>query len=430
MFKFLDLKQQIDKANKIYKKSLDSEFYTEKYKGIVNKGAMEEWHSLPILEREELFENTYPKSASMITENIENMIVTSTGGSSGIARYTAYSHDEWDKFCDMQAKALSLIGIKKDDRVANLFIAGHLWPSFLGVHEALKRVGAVHLPISANIPQEDIVKLCHEFQANVMLSLPTLFVFMADIALKEGYDFKDLRLIGFAGEQMSIPAQEHVKKALKVKEIKALAYSSSDAGLMGYQCPHCGFGTYHVPSDFQLLEIVDEKTGKPVGTGETGEIIVTSLERKKMPLIRYRIGDLAYYTGEQCKCGDKNPVFRLMGRSGDDFKLGGAYISMNVLEDAIYDAGEPFSTNFRITIEDVGNKMDINITVETADKERAMSKVEKLKESVCKKIPEIPVGIKLNYISKFEVTIAEPGTIPRNPRTGKIKKLEDKRVKS
>ena len=96
-----------------------------------------------------------------------------------------------------------------------------------------------------------------------MVSLPTAFIFLADLGSKAGYRFPALRLIGYVGEQMSEEAQRHVRGILGDVQIKPLAYSSADAGLMGYQCEQSGFATYHLPTDFQYVEILDPEERMP-----------------------------------------------------------------------------------------------------------------------------------------------------------------------
>ena len=313
--KHLTKEEQFTKAKEIYTKSLGSEYYSNKYKDIVSINDMKEWQKLPMLSRNDLYYNTYPATKAMFTGTLKDAIVLSTGGSSGVARTVVLNNDEWDDFCQKQADAFELLDVRQEDIVANLFIAGHLWPSFIGVHEMVKRVHAVQLPISSNIAPDEIYRLCKQYQPTVMVSLPTLFVFLADLAKKDNYKFTSLRLIAYAGEQLSREAEAHVKKYLGVKEIKALAYSSSDCGIMGYQCKDCGFGTYHLPTDFQMIEIVDPETLQPLPDGVAGEIAITNLRREFQPIIRYRIGDMATMLTDKCPCGDPNPLFRLDRKS-------------------------------------------------------------------------------------------------------------------
>jgi phenylacetate-CoA ligase len=142
------------------------------------------------------------------------------------------------------------------------------------------------------------------------------------MAQRDGFKFKNLRMIQYAGEHLSTQAEAHIRKHLNVKEIKSGAYTSADAGLMGYQCDHCASGVYHIPSNFQLIEIINFETGEYTKPGETGEIVVTNLRRTSTPIIRYRVGDAVIPSADKCACGDPNPLIKLAGRAGQDFKIG------------------------------------------------------------------------------------------------------------
>ncbi len=420
--------QQLERAMEIFRIARRSEYYSKKYEGIPDPQSLDDWQKLPMLSRNDLFVNTYPATHAMFTAPLQDAIVSSTGGSSGVARTVVLSGGEWDDFCQKQAEAFQLLGVRRDDIVANLFVAGHLWPSFLGVHEMIKRSGAVHLPISSNIGAEEIYKICKQYKPTVMVSLPTMFVFLADLAKKDNYVFEGLRLIAYAGEQLSKEAEAHVRKYLGVKEIKALAYSSGDCGIMGYQCPECGFGTYHLPSDFQMIEIVNPDTLKPVKVGETGEIIITNLRREFQPIIRYRIGDMATLLADKCPCGDPNPLFTLAGRAGEDFKLGGAYVTISVFEQAVNEHSDELSMNFQLILEDVGNQMKVDVDIECDNPSQHAAAAQAVKERLEVLVPELKVGQQMNFINHFSVNLLDLGTLPRNPITGKIKKIVDKRV--
>jgi len=428
MFNFVSKDVRLESALEIYDAAMRSNFYKRKYEGRKKPSNYDSWMKLPVLTREEIQQNAFPRSRDMLSMPLENMIVISTGGSSGNARYTVYTHQEWDLFCDTQAKVMKIFGIRPDDRVANLFIAGHMWPSFLGLHETIKRIGAVHLPISSNIPPEEIFSLCVEFDATVIISLPTLFVFMADLARKTGQKMPSLRMLNYAGEQLSAEAEKHVRESLGVSDIRPAAYTSADAGLMGYPCKYCKNGIYHIPTDFQLIEIIDPDSMAPVNAGERGAIVVTNLGRKSFPVIRYMIGDDGIALTGECQCGDPNPRFKLMGRSGDDFKLGGGFIAMEEFDRALSETGPEFSLNYNVEITDVGNQVIIVLGVEAPDVKKAGLLKQKLYDSILMRINEFKVGLKLGYIDKLEVNIVALGTLPRNPRTGKIKKLIDRRI--
>lgn len=428
---------QLARARDIVAVARRSPFYAQKYKdapATESLTTMEAWRQLPLLTRDELYQNTYPRTRDMFTAPLTDAIVLSTGGSSGIARNVVMANDEWEDFCQKQAEAFQLLDVRRDDVVANLFIAGHLWPSFLGVHEMVKKAHAVQLPISSNIPPEEVYQLCRKYEPTVMVSLPTLFVLLADLARRDNYRFRGLRLIAYAGEQLSREAEAHVREWLGVEEIKALAYSSSDCGIMGYQCPHCGFGEYHLPADFQMMEILNPETLQPVAPGETGEVVITNLRRRFQPIIRYRIGDMATWIPEHEGTGSIGTAgssrFRLAGRAGTDFKLGGAYISVDVFEKAVARHADELSLNFCLTLEDVKGQMDIRLDIE-CPAPAATSAVEAaaaVRSELIDEIHDLRVGLQIDFIRNFCVSPVPLGTIPRTPITGKVKKVVDKRV--
>ena len=286
----------------------------------------------------------------------------------------------------------------------------------------------MHLPISSNISQDEIVRLCLELQPTVMISLPTVFVVLADLAHKQGVKFEWLRMIGYIGEQMSDTAQKHVRDALGVEHIRALGYSSADAGLMGYACAQSPAGTYHLPGDFQFLEILDPQTGEAAQFGEQGEFVVTSLGRTSMPLVRYRIGDVGRFVPGRCPCGDPNPRFVLEGRAGNDFKLGDSFISMQPLEDVLAAYPGQLSLNFQVEIQDVGNQVDLVIHVESPDPEAAELVLEQVGRELRQRIPEFEKGLEAGVFSRLEVQPVPLGALPRNASSGKVKRLLDRRT--
>ena len=418
---------QLTKGVRIVNAALKSKFYGEKYAGMTPPKTIEQWQSLPVLTRAEIYERSFPQSTDMLTQPVEDAIIISTGGSSGIARYTTYTHGEWDAFVECQAAAMKILGITREDRVANLFIAGHFWPSFLGLHDCIKKLGAVHLPISANIPIEEVVKLCQKFEPTVMVSLPTLFVFMADMAKRDRFTFNRLRMINYAGEHLSSAAEAHVASALGVNRIKAGAYTSADAGIMGYQCDHAEPGVYHVPTAFQFVELINFEENRRARAGEPGEVVVTNLSRVSTPIIRYRVGDAASWTGTTCPCGDPNPLLKLAGRAGQDFKLGGGFISLDIFENCIAAHPETLSLNFQLEIEDLANQFQVVLRVE-APAQVAPTVLEALEKELFKAVPELRISTEKGYLRSFAIEIVELGQLPRSPITGKVAKLVDRRV--
>lgn len=428
MFENLDPARQLDRAVAVFDRSLAAPFYRTKYDGLGRPDGPVAWERVPVLKRPELFENAYPRTRDMLTVPEEGFFISATSGTSGTARYVVCTHPEWDAFCAEQAKALRLMGVVPADRVANIFEAGYLWPSFLAVHDIVKKLNATHLPITSIIPPERILKYCREFQPTVMLSIPTMLVFLADLALKEGVTFPAMRLVGYAGEAMTPAMKEHVMKGLGAREVRAMAYSSADAGLMGYQCELSAGTVYHVPTAFQLMEIVDADA-RAVPRGEAGDLLVTNFAQLSMPIVRYEIGDRGRWVEGSCPCGDPNPRLELMGRIGaDDFKLFATIIPMSVFETALAPFPAQLGLNFTLHVsEAAGQKVAMELRVESGRPEAAAAAAAEVRQRILDLDVVIRASVERGLVTSLAVVPVPLGTLPRNPSTGKLKRLEDTR---
>ena len=431
-FNYLDFENQFAVLKEIFRiAKTKSPFYSERFKDVKEIKGYNDWLNLPFLTREDIYNRSFPHTKDMLTCELENLVIFSTGGTSGIARFVPVTHQEWDVFSEVQANALRNLGVNKKDIVANLFVAGYFWPSFLGGHEIIKKIGAVHLPISAITDIEKLIYFFDLFKPTVILSVPSLLIYFADELLKKGKKYPEVRLIQFAGEHLSENASKVVKKAFENAEIKAVGYTSADCGLMGYQCDKCGSIEYHVPTDFQFIEIYNFEEDRPCKEGELGEIIVTNLKRTSVPIIRYRLGDLGYYKKEKCRCGDKNPILVLRGRSGEDFKFGASYVGMNQIEKCFSDfvSKDGISANYQVEIDNLENgKTSFILRIESSNIEASKRYENEIKENLFKEIPLFKEGVDTGFIQVFDVKFVNLGELPRSPITGKIKRLIDKRV--
>jgi hypothetical protein len=177
---------------------------------------------------------------------------------------------------DMLAENLKAQGIRSGMTVANLFVAGNLWSSFLCVDKALEKIGAIQLPIGGMCSTENIIFYLKKFRPDVVMGIPSMLVLNAEMALKNNIEL-DVPMIFYAGEALSEIRREFLEKHWKTKHFGSAGYASVDAGVIGYQCSHCGPGEHHLFSDHIQLDIVED------------EGIVTSLARNSMPIANYNV---------------------------------------------------------------------------------------------------------------------------------------------
>ena len=170
----------------------------------------------------------------------------------------------------------------------------------------------------------------------------------------------------------------------------------------------------------------------PVPRGETGELVVTGLNKKHMPIIRYRVGDLGRWAAGSCGCGRKEPLFEILGRCDDRIHVGGAHLFVNDLQSALGGVPE-LSFNFQVVIEKKGHRDELRIKVEVkTEKDLQNSKVlaARLWEEISAYCEDLRESVKTKLLDRPAIEILSPNAIERVPRTGKIRRVVDKRLRS
>lgn len=380
---------------------------------------------LPLLTGEEVRQNTPPVGRDLLTGPLEGAYVFASGGSTGAPKFSFYSYEEWEEVTDTMAAIYSIAGIGSGDTVGNLFMAGSLYTSFLAASEALEKLGCVSLPIAGNAELNQVMRYVELFRPTAILGLPSVLVQIAETVERRGLDLKIPKIL-YGGEHLSREAKTYLRERLGAEVVLSAGYASVDAGPVGYQCPFRPGGVHHLLYDYQYLEIVDPETGLPVPEGEVGEIVVTCLKRRLMPLIRYRTGDLGRRVREQCPCGRTTPLFELKGRTGDVLRVGTVSIYPDSIAAALSRV-EGVSHLFQIVADRAGAKDVLTIRTERLhpggpDRSGA------IRQAILDENPELPEALDEGWLGALEVEVLDPDGLPRNERTGKIRRTVDRRT--
>jgi phenylacetate-CoA ligase len=425
MFPHVNPGAWLGKALSVHRTALRTSFYAAKYTGVPVPADAGGWDAVPPLARHELAASGFPRSAGMLTRPLEGMMVLSSGGTTAPPVHAVLTYGEWEAACEAQAMALARLGVGPRDRVVNLFAAGGQWPPFLCLGEAVRRIGAVHLPVSATPFPEELLAALRDFEATVLLTLPSTGVLLADLALKRKLALPALRLIGWSGERIGSQAATHVRRSLGAAEIRSAGYMTGEAGLLGYQCSSCAPSVYHVPTHLQYLEAVDPQTGRAVPAGTAGELLVTNLSRQAMPLVRYKIGDCGALPADACPCGDPNPLVRLDGRVGEDIRVGTVVLPVRPFEEAIVQHARLMSPNFMLElVEDETGHAIVNLSVEAAEPDTAAALDGKLRRPLVAALSGLGDG---RVARMGEIRFVPLETLPRHPVTGRLRRIDDRR---
>jgi phenylacetate-CoA ligase len=338
--------------------------------------------------------------------------IFSSGGTTGEPKFVHFSYEEFDFITDMLAVNLRAQGIKSGMTIANLFVAGNLWSSFMAVEKALEKIGAIQLPIGGLCGQENIILYLKKFPVDAVMGIPSLLVSLAEEAQQRG-DKLIVPRVFYAGESLSITRQNYLRDIWSVKYFGSAGYASVDAGIIGYQCDQGAPGEHHLFSNLVELKIINE------------EAVVTSHYRRTMPIKNYRTGDRVEWIAP-CKCGRPDPRFRLLGRVDNTINIWSCRVLLEDIEKSILEI-DPEVKTFQVVIDEevrgdgVRERMRLSI-------ESHANKSDELISCMYHNSRDVKDTLSLEQFSSvLTVLWKDSGTIPHNPRTGKISVIVDHR---
>jgi phenylacetate-coenzyme A ligase PaaK-like adenylate-forming protein len=409
-----------------------SPFYGRHFKGVPRIVSYEDFARVPFLEKHHVLENTPPDSSDLLTSKVQRGIYFASGGSTGQPKYVFYDQHEYDHTCRMLAFTYEAAGLNEKDTIANLFIAGNLWSSWLSVEKAIAYTKAISVPVGSNLPLENIIGYLEDFKVTAIIGLPSFLVKLAEyVKANKGKHALHIKKILYGGEYVGEEMIKFFKDVFPGVYVRSAGYATADAGVIGFQCPSCVKGQHHLFAHSQFIEFVDQDTFKPVEKGEIGELVVTGLSKKHMPIIRYRVGDLGRWLKKPCACGRKEPMFEILGRCDDRIHVGGAHLFVNDIQNALGKVPD-LTFNFQAIIDKKGHRDTLKLRVEVKD-EAALARAGELADLLWREVEshceDLHESVRMKWLDKPEIEVLKPNSIERIQRTGKIRKVIDKRVK-
>ncbi|MEE9120276.1 MAG: AMP-binding protein [Syntrophobacteria bacterium] len=223
-------------------------------------------------------------------------------------------------------------GFRPGDRILNTF-SYHLTPGGLMCDEALSGIGCTVVPGGIG-NTETQVQLMAELKLTGYVGVPSFLQAIIELAEQEGKDFRrdfHLEIAVTAGEMLTAASRNRLEEDYGILVRQFLA--TADVGAIAYECGEKN-GMHF--ADYRIIEVVDPETGKQLGPGQVGEVIVTLLENPVYPLIRFGTGDLSYYEEEPCPCGRTSPrLMKLVGRVDQVTKVRGMFIHPSQVEEVV-----------------------------------------------------------------------------------------------
>jgi len=379
---------------------------------------LEDIVKLPFTTKEALMDN-YPFGLFAVPMK-QVVRIHASSGTTGKQKVVGYTKRDIRTWSNLIARIVSMAGVTDED-VAQVAFGYGLFTGGFGLHYGLEKVGATIIPASIGNTEKQITMM-QDFGATVLVSTPSYALYMAETAEDMGVDTSSLKLrVGLFGAE---PWTENMRREIERRwHIKATDnYGLSELigpGVAG-EC-ECGEGL-HINEDHFYPEVIDPDTGEPLGYGEEGELVFTTLTKEAFPVIRYRTRDISMVINEPCACGRTNVrMKKVTGRADDMLIIRGVNVYPSQIESVLMDT-EGVSPYYQLTVSKRGYMDDLEVQVELSGDSFSgrFKELEELENKLKAKLHNV-----LSISAK--VKLVEPRSIERT--AGKSKRVIDLRPK-
>lgn len=360
---------QLAKLKKIVQYAYDNvPFYKKKYDeaGFVPSSikTLDDIRRIPFTIKSDLRDN-YPYGLSAVHTNKMSRIHASSG-TSGKPTVVVYTKNDLDMWADCCARIIVAGGGSPDDIVQVSFGYG-LFTGALGMHQGFEKLGAAVIPASSGNTERQIM-LLKDLGATALVSTPSYALYLGEMMEKLGYKKEDFKLkLGFFGsEASSVEMHKEIEKRLGVFPTDNYGLSEIiGPGVSGECVEKDGM---HINEDHFYPELINSQTLEYVPEGEYGELVLTTLTKEGMPVIRYRTKDVTCFNYQPCKCGRTTVrMSRLRGRTDDMLIIRGVNVFPSQIESVLMNMPE-VGGQYEILVTRDEHYMDkLEVKVEVAD---------------------------------------------------------------
>ncbi len=374
-------------------------------------------HKLPLTTKNDL-RQAYPFGFLTVPKERVIRLHASTG-TTGRPTVILYSRADLDQWTDLVARCLVMTGVRQGDVFQNMTGYG-LFTGGLGFHYAAERLGIFTIPIGSGNTRRQI-QMMREFETTVIHSIPSYALYLANALSAMGIDPRkelSLRIAHLGAEPHSEQVRRKVEEIYGVDAFNSYGLSEMYGPGGAFEC--IAKDGMHIWEDAYLPEIIDPKTGKPVEEGAEGELVMTSLGREAMPLLRYRTGDLTSFCPGICGCGRRHRrIRRITGRADDMFIIKGVNIFPIQVEQVLLGMEEA-GNNYQIILErkDYTDIMTVAVEVQERFFLGDRKEMENIRQRVAKHLRE-------ELLVTPEVELLKPGALESTG--GKAVRVVDRR---
>jgi len=377
--------------------------------------SVEDIEQLPFTTKED-FRDEYPDGLFAVDHD-ELRRIHASSGTTGTPKIVAYTEDDLDVWRQVMARSLHAAGVEPTDMVQNAYGYG-LFTGGLGFHDGVEELGAAVIPVGGGDTARQL-DLLQDMESDVLSCTPSYCLYLAEAAEERGVDIQDLPLssVIIGAEPFTDPMREEIEAALDVTAIDVYGLSEIVGPGVSIECAHAQDGL-HIWEDYFYPEVIDPETGEVLPEGEEGELVLTTLSKHALPVLRYRTGDMTSLNYEQCDCGRTAVrMDNVTGRTDDLLIVRGVNVYPSQIEAVVVDL-DPVAPHYRIDLYRDEALDRFELTVE--HHEHYDGDPEDLRAEVEQRLHEVL------DVSPDALEVVPPGSIERT-EVGKVKRVYDHR---
>ncbi len=341
-----------------------------------------------------------------------------SSGTTGKPIVVGYTRGDMDMWTDSVARIVAAAGGTEDD-VAQIAFGYGMFTGGFGLHYGLERIGMAVIPMSSGNSERQLMFM-QDFGPTVLVSTPSYALYLSEIAEDLGVDKKKLKLrLGlFGGEGHTPEMRMEIERCWGILATENYGLSEiTGPGVSGECTAQCGM---HINEDNFYPEVIDKETLKPLGYGKEGELVLTTLTKEGIPMLRYRTKDITELNPEPCRCGRTTVrMKKVKGRTDDMLIIRGVNVFPSQIESVLVGM-KGIGPHYQIIVTKEGYMDKIEVQVELTDASN-LDQYRLLEELEA----TIRHNLRTVLLIDAKVKLVEPKSIKRT--TGKSKRVIDLR---
>ena len=412
-------KLQTEKLRRTIETALNSPFYGQRLGrlGITPDSikTVGDIRKIPFTTKQDLRDN-YP--FGLVAGDMKDAVrIHSSSGTTGHPTVVVYSRHDIDSWANMIARNMYMVGCRDTDVFQNSSGYG-MFTGGLGFQYGAEKLGATTVPAAAGNSKRQIMFI-RDFGTTCLHAIPSYAVRLAEVFREEGLDPRETKLhtLFIGAEPHTDEQRRRIERMLGVKAYNSFGMTEMNGPGVAFECKRQD--GMHLWEDNYIVEIVDPDTLEPVPDGEYGEMVLTTLDRTMMPILRYRTRDLTRIIPEQCPCGRTHRrIDRIKGRTDDMFIIKGVNVFPMQVEKIL--AQFPgLGSNYLITLDTIDDNDIMTVEVELD------SMPTDVYPELQKMTKNIQRALKDEILLTPKVKLVGKGSIPTSD--GKAVRVNDKR---